>query len=45
MKKIFIFDPDSSNRNLLCKEIAAEGNTVVATGKLEDIKENGVKKL
>jgi hypothetical protein len=31
----FHFRPYSSNRNLLCKEIAAQGNTAVATGKLK----------
>jgi DNA-binding response OmpR family regulator len=40
MKKIFIFDAYSFSRGLLCEELAAEGNTVVAIGKLEDIKDS-----
>ncbi len=35
MKKIFIFDAYSSNRELLAEELAAAGNLVVATGSRE----------
>jgi len=40
MKKIFIFDAYSSNRDLLCEELAARGNTVVATGQLEIVRDS-----
>lgn len=39
MKKIFIFDSYSSSRDLLCEELAAQGNTVVATGQLEVVRD------
>jgi len=39
MKKIFIFDAYSSNRDLLCEELAATGNTVVATGQPEVVRD------
>jgi DNA-binding response OmpR family regulator len=44
MKKIFIFDAYSSSRNLLCEALAAQGNTVVATGQLEIVR-NSVERL
>jgi DNA-binding response OmpR family regulator len=40
MKKIFIFDAYSSNRDLLCEALAAQGNTVVATGQLEMVRDS-----
>jgi DNA-binding response OmpR family regulator len=40
MKKIFIFDAYSSNRDLVCEELAAEGNTVMATGNLEVVRDS-----
>lgn len=40
MKKIFIFDAYSVNRDLLCEELAAHGNTVVATGQLGIIRDS-----
>lgn len=39
MKKIFIFDAYSSNRDLLSEELAAEGNTVAATGQPEIVRD------
>lgn len=40
MKKIFIFDTNSSSRDLLCEELTAQGNTVVATGQLKVVKDS-----
>ena len=40
MKRIFIFDAYSSSRDLLCEELAAHGNTVVATGQLEIVRDS-----
>ena len=40
MKRIFIFDPYSSSRDLLYEELAAQGNTVVATGQLEIVRDS-----
>ena len=40
MNRIFIFDPYTSSRDLLCEELAAQGNTVVATGQLEIVRDS-----
>jgi len=39
MKKIFVFDSYSSSRDLLCEELAAQGNTFMATGQLEVVRD------
>ncbi len=40
MKKIFIFDAYSSNRDSLCEELASQGNMVMATGNSEIVRDS-----